>query len=164
MLYYIRYLSYVFRHKWFVMIECFKRGIYRRGIMHDMSKLLPSEMIPYAHFFSRDKKGQRDETGYYKPTDTGDKAFDYAWLLHQKRNKHHWQWWVLPEDEGGLKILEMPDEYRKEMLSDWYGAGKALGTPDVNKWYSANKHKMRLHPKTRAWIEEQLRLSQSRRK
>lgn len=107
------------------------------------------------------KKG-RDKTGYYKPTDTGDKAFDFAWLLHQKRNKHHWQWWVLPEDGGGLKILEMPLKYRKEMICDWLGAAKAQGYGDNRKkWYEKNKDKMKLGPETRKWIEQKIQYNKS---
>ena len=87
---------------------------------------------------------------------TCNKAFDYAWLLHQKRGKHHWQWWILPEDDGGIKVLPMPDKYRKEMLADWRGAGKAQGTPDSYKWYMHNKEKMQLHPDTRKWVECEL--------
>jgi len=140
------------------MVECFKRGLYWQGIAHDFSKLLPSEFIPYARYFygnNSDIRKGRDETGYYKPTDTGDKDFDYAWLLHQKRNKHHWQWWVLPEDEGGIKVLEMPDKYILEMICDWIGAGKAQGFGNNTKeWYNKNKHKMQLHPNTRKKVEE----------
>ena len=108
---YLKYAWYIIKHKWYVMIECFKVGLYWQGITHDLSKLLPDEWFPYANYFYGFKK--RDETGYYKPTDTGDKAFDFAWLLHQKRNPHHWQWWILPEDDGGTKILEMPLKYKK---------------------------------------------------
>ncbi len=156
---YWHYLWYVIRHKWFVMIECFRFGIYWQGLTHDLSKLVPSEFMPYTGHFYGSKIGisrGRDETGYYKPTDTGDAAFDFAWLLHQKRNKHHWQWWILPEDEGGLKILEMPLKYRQEMLADWRGAGRALRTPDTRKWYEKNKIRMSLGDETRAWIEKQL--------
>lgn len=123
------------------------------GVLHDWSKFLPSEFFPYANF---DFYTKRDETGYYKPTDTGDDAFDFAWLLHQKRNKHHWQWWILPEDNGGLKILDMPLKYRKEMLCDWKGAGRAYRTPDTKRWWEANNHKMQLHPNTREWIVREL--------
>jgi hypothetical protein len=63
---------------------------------------------------------------------------------------------VLPEDEGGTKVLEMPDCYRREMLADWRGAGLAQGTPDTLRWYTVNRHKMMLGPETRAWIEGQL--------
>ena len=53
----------------------------------------PSEWIPYANYFLTKPK-QRDEAGYYKPYDTGDKAFDYAWLLHQKTQQTTTgKWW-----------------------------------------------------------------------
>ena len=159
MLSHLKYLRYVIVHKWWVMVECFRHGLYWRGLMHDLSKLLPSEYLPYAAFFyGREQCGQqsRDETGYYKPTDTGDVAFDFAWLLHQKRNDHHWQWWILPEDEGGVKVLPMSRAARLEMLCDWHGAGRAQGKPDTAAWYRKNGHKMQLHPETRAWVEARL--------
>ena len=157
---YFRYLRYVVRHKWFVLLECFKYRQYWLGVTHDISKLFPSEFIPYMnHFYGekgQDIKSGRDETGYYKPTDTGDKAFDFAWLLHQKRNKHHWQWWCLPEDEGGMKVLEMTLKYRQEMVCDWRGAGKAQGKPDTLKWYEKNGYRMSLGDDTRRWVEVEI--------
>jgi len=157
---YLAYLKYVLLHKWFVLIECCHDGMPWRGLLHDISKLLPSEFVPYArHFYNRDgtHKQVRDATGY-KPTDAGDHDFDFAWLLHQKRNRHHWQWWVLPKDGGGTKILEMTDRDRREALADWRGAAQAQNhTRDsVREWYHANKDKMQLGPVTRAWVERQL--------
>lgn len=162
---YIKYLKYIIKHKWFVMIECFKVGLIWQGIIHDVSKLLLSEFIPYANYFYGDKHDisrGRDENGYYKPTDTGDDAFDFAWLLHQKRNRHHWQWWILPEDEGGVKILEINYPYNMEMICDWLGAAKAQGKIPpkddkyfyTKKWYETHKNKMQLHPNTREFIEK----------
>jgi uncharacterized protein DUF5662 len=158
MLRHLLYLKYVLRHKWFVFVECMKLGVpLWIAVWHDWDKFLPDEWFPYVNFFHGPKKQPiRDETGYYKPTDTGDLAFDFAWLLHQKRNRHHWQWWVLPEDDGGTKVLEMSDVYRREMLADWRGAGKAQGTPSTYNWYYKNKDKMTLGQKTREWVEDQL--------
>lgn len=165
---YIKYLSYLLKHRWYVMIECFKQGLIWRGIVHDLSKFLPSEFIPYANFFYGNKgddiKKGRNSTGYYKPTDTGDKKFDWAWLLHQKRNKHHWQYWVLPEDEEGIKIFEIEEPYLTEMICDWIGAGKAQGCfpPkddkyfETRKWYKMNGNKMQLNQKTRGEIERRI--------
>ena len=156
----VQYAKYVIRHKWFVMLACFKHGIPWRGIVHDISKFRPSEWIPYARFFydpNGNKKTRRDSTGYYKPTDTGDVAFDYAWLLHQKRNKHHWQWWCLPKDGGGIKVLPMPRKYALEMYCDWVGAGRAQGVDDwynPGRWYEANKSKMILHADTVRMVED----------
>ncbi len=149
-----QYLKYLLRHIYFVSYACFKKGIWLRGLLHDISKWLPDEWIPYANFFYGKEK-LRNTTGYYKPTDTGNTAFDFAWLLHQKRNRHHWQFWVLPEDNGGIKILPMPHIYRLEMLCDWWGASMAQGYHGKSKtWYKANKDKMQLHPETRKWIED----------
>lgn len=155
---YFKYLWYVIKHKWFVFLECLKYGLIWRGLVHDWHKLLPDELIPYANFFYGEKRKQtRDETGYYKPTDTGDKAFDFAWLLHQKRGRHHWQYWILPTAEDiRYKVLDMPDVYLKEMLCDWRGAGRAQGTPDVLNWYRTNKDKLVLSEYSRLWIENEL--------
>ena len=153
-----RYLAYVLRHKWFVFRECCKVGLRWRGITHDLSKFRPSEWIPYANFFHGPQKRLiRDKTGYYKPTDTGDVAFDFAWLLHQKRNDHHWQWWIVPYDDGGFKVFEMSMSARKEMLADWRGAGRAQRKPDTSAWYEANKGKLQLGEETRLWIEAHLK-------
>jgi hypothetical protein len=140
-------------------LECHKLGITFQGIIHDFSKLLPDEFIPYMNHFGSGIKTGRDKTGYYKPTDTGDPAFDFAWFLHQKRNAHHWQYWCFPKDandDSALKILEMPIKYRKEMVADWRGAGRAQGTPNVLNWYEKNHHKIRLAPRTREWVEKEL--------
>jgi len=156
---YFKYLKYVLRHKWFVMIACFKVGLYWQGLTHDNSKFLPDEFFPYANFFYGKKDSsittKRNSKGYWKPTDTGDKAMDFAWLLHQKRNPHHWQWWILPEDEGGIKQLPMPKKYLTEMICDWEGAGKAQrnSTP-VWEWYKNYCSKMSLHIDTRIELEQ----------
>jgi len=124
------------------------------GIIHDWSKILPSELFPYAYY---DFEAERNEVGYCKSVDTGDLAFDFAWLLHQKRNKHHWQFWTLAKDDGTMKILEMPEKYRKEMLCDWVGAGKAQGYgKNTKEWYTANRDKMQLTSKTRKLIEKEI--------
>jgi hypothetical protein len=124
-------------------------GIIWRGIMHDMSKFLPSEFFAYRDYFY---------SGYeFVPRFIEDK-FDFAWHWHLKRNKHHWQWWIIKYDNGGLKIFEMPEQYRKEMLADWIGVGKAIhGKADIEKWYNDNKSNMALAPETRRWVEEEIR-------
>jgi hypothetical protein len=134
-------------------------GVTWLGVIHDWSKFLPDEFLPYAiHFYGNrhDINRGRDETGYYKPTDTGDKAFDFAWMLHQKRNRHHWQWWILPQDNGSSVSIEMPECYWKEMICDWRGAGRAQGKPNTVAWYEKNKIRMTLHSLTRDEIEDVL--------
>jgi len=102
---YPRYLWQLLRHKWFVFVESCKLGIPLLGIIHDWSKFLPSEFIPYARYFYGNYKDAREIwkflPAYGGPTkEDVDAAFDVAWNLHQKRNKHHWQWWILMNDDS----------------------------------------------------------------
>ncbi|AOQ24571.1 hypothetical protein MTAT_19140 [Moorella thermoacetica] len=150
-----KYLSYILRHKWFVFLESCKLGIPWQGLKHDLSKFSPTEWFPYAETFYGNNASPRDSTGAYDPSQVGG-AFDYAWLHHQHCNPHHWQWWVILGDAGSQKVLPIPDRYRKEMLADWRGAGRAQRKPNTREWYLKNKDKMVLHPATRTWIEEQL--------
>jgi len=156
------YLWYVLRHKWYVFLECCRLGIPWRGVVHDWHKFTHAEWFPYVHFFYNPdgtKKQIRDKTGYYKPDDTGDKAFDQAWFLHQKRAYHHWQSWAFPDTNGNLKLVEIPPKYRLEMLADWRGAARAQGLSrdSVKDWYQANKDKMMLESVSRVYIEAMLR-------
>ena len=139
----LRYTVRLFRHKWFVFLEACKLGIPFLGIIHDASKFLPDEFFAYARSFYG---GLRAEV---KP------EFDAAWNHHQKRNKHHWQYWLLVNDEDGVYPLPVPDVYRREMLADWRGAGRAYGNPDTPGWYAKNRDKIILHPSTRQWVEAQ---------
>ena len=95
-----RYASYVLRHRWFVLVECWRRGLYWRGLTHDLSKLLPSEWFPYVrHFYGPKPECDEDGTEWRtEADDAADAAFDLAWLKHQHRNDHHWQAWLLRED------------------------------------------------------------------
>ena len=161
---YWKYLKYVLKHKWFVFIECCKLGIPLRGLLHDLSKFLPSEFIPYARYFygnwMKESEWYGDKRNYisWERTEMGvSEAFDLAWLKHQKRNPHHWQYWLLQCDSGELKTLNMPSKYCKEMLADWRGAGKAInGKDDTKSWYLKNKDNIIIHPEVREFIEKSL--------
>lgn len=152
---YWAYLRYVLRHKWFVGVaarELGGLGFALFSLRHDLSKLLPSEFVPYSRYFY-----EPDGRPRQRRDSTGDSAFDWAWLLHQKRNRHHWQWYIVPLDDGGTKALPMPERYRLEMLADWVGAGLAQGYGrNTIGWYAKNRDKMVLHPETRAWVEDML--------
>lgn len=146
---YLQYLKYVFRHKWFVFVECCKVGLVWQGLVHDLSKFLPDEMIPYANYFYG---GDKREGRFYTPSQ-GTSEFNYAWLKHQHRNPHHWQYWVLQEDGGNKFPMEMPVKYIKEMVADWKGAGRAQGFNDTLSWYVTNRDKMILGNETRTLVE-----------
>lgn len=154
------YLKYVLRHKRFVYEEGRKLGLGRvQLLVHDLQKFLPSEWFPYVEMFygPLTKPGPSDflkSPVRWKVQED----FDRAWLHHQKLGgKHHWQYWVLREDDGTTKVLEMPDKYRREMLADWRGAGRAIhGKDECQEWYLKSRQTRLLHPKTKAWVEGQL--------
>ena len=53
--------------------------------------------------------------------------------------------------------LPMPEVYAREMVADWVGAGMAInGVSNPQAWYTSNREKMLLHPKTRVFVEELL--------
>lgn len=185
---YWKYFKYVIRHKWYVLIECFKKGQYWRGITHDLSKFLPDEFIPYAkYFYAEDRyltclncsKCSEDCLCVLNGAGVGDgssarnidngrcnyflsvgnrniyeEKFNEAWLKHIHRNKHHWQYWLLQEDDGELKKIEMEGKFVDEMISDWNGAGLAInGVNNTREWYKKNKDKIKLNPRTRHVVE-----------
>ncbi len=145
------------------MLECFRQGLFLRGILHDIDKFYPDEFFPYARYFGKGKfnilRG-RNKTGYYTP-DT--REFKFAWTLHQKRSKHHWQWWTHLAEAGRMEVFEIPEPYITEMMCDWIGAGRAQGNyfkydkwRASREWYHQNKKVMLLHKNTKKEIEKRI--------
>jgi hypothetical protein len=151
-----RYLDYVVRHKWFVLVAGLRMGApLWRLLIHDWSKFLPSEWRAYVRFFyaPQVKSDPRGESASYNPG-AGPIYFNMAWLKHQHRNPHHWQHWVLREDSGNTFALPMPESFVRDMVADWMGAGRAItGRWEVREGYEQNKGKMLLAVETRALVE-----------
>lgn len=83
--------------------------------------------------------------------------FNKAWLHHIHANPHHWQHWILINDdpEKGEIILEMPYEYVIEMICDWWSFGWIQEKlQELFKWYDEHKDYIKLHPKTRKTVED----------
>lgn len=134
------YFKYVIEHKKNVFIECWKDGLYLQAFTHDLSKFSPTEFFSYANYFYGNKE------------DTSNKiAFEYGWLHHQKKNKHHWEYWV---DSDG-KALEIPSKYIKEMICDWKAMSRKFGGT-VQEYYYKNINKANLHISTRCRLEYEL--------
>ena len=141
------YLKYVLRHKWFVLLASVRIGApIWAAIIHDLSKFLPSEWMPYARtFYAPDGSKQYVESD----------SFARAWNDHQKRNKHHWQYWLITWDRGNTEPLPMPHRYILEMVADWMGAGRAItGQWEAKAWYEKNSKAIQLHSTTRMEVEK----------
>jgi len=142
---YLSYTKYLLIHKWWVLVYGWQLKVpLWRLIIHDWTKFLPSEFIPYARTF-RTKEGKKQ----WKPNED----FYRAMLFHHHRHKHHWQYWYLVRERG--QTLEMPNVFRREMLADWRAVSRVRGTSLAN-WYLSQGNKLCLGKYTRTWIEQQL--------
>ena len=130
-----------------VFADCDMEYLSREIDEHDLSKYSEEEFYPYARYFYLDKNNP-----VYK------KEFDKAWNHHQKTNKHHWEYWVMREDEKTIP-LDMPVEEIAHEICDWMSFGFKNGNLlDIGSYYQMNKDRMLMSPKTRKSLEERLQL------
>ena len=118
---------------------------WQAGFSHDQSKSEPDEYEAYDAYFYGGNRSYSVVQEYRK-----------AWLLHLHRNPHHWQYWILINDdpEEGEIILEMPDNYILEMICDWWTFSWADGNlSEIFNWYDEHKKYMKLHRDTRKRVE-----------
>lgn len=113
---------------------------------HDESKSDPNEYVAYDNYFYG---GIRSEAVK--------KDFNYAWLRHIHRNPHHWQHWVLINDDPneGEIIMDMEYRYILEMICDWWAFSWSKGDlREIFKWYDEHKDYMKLSKMTRKTVED----------
>ena len=84
------------------------------------------------------------------------REFNKAFLLHLHRNPHHWQYWVLIQDDPGDDeiVFDMPREYIIEMICDWWSFSWNSGKLDeILSWYAEHKDYIKLSENTRKIVE-----------
>lgn len=133
-------------HKLLVTKFCFKMGLYKQGMLHDLSKYSPTEFWPSVKYFQ----------GTKSPISAERKAKGYSecWLHHKGHNKHHWEYWVdySPLEKRYIS-LDIPVNYVKEMVCDRIAAcmvyQKEKYHPSSALEYLENsEEKNMLHPNT----------------
>lgn len=115
---------------------------------HDESKYSDEEYVAYDHWFY---KYADEHTEYLK------EEFNNAWLHHIHNNPHHWQHWVLVNDDAelGAVAVKMPYEYVIEMVCDWWSFSWKTGNLfEIFDWYEKNKDHIILHEKTREDVND----------
>lgn len=150
---YFLHLKTILKHKWFVMVECFKVGLYWQGIIHDLSKFMPVEFFSSARYFQGDKtpiEAEKAELGYSR-----------AWLNHKGKNKHHWEYWVDWHD-GKIYFCPIPRKYVLEMACDMVGASKAylkgkFSPEEPYKYYLKNKNSFLMRAESKLYLEKLLK-------
>lgn len=112
---------------------------------HDLSKYDAYEYFAYdSYFYGNNRSHQVVQD------------FNYAWLEHIHRNPHHWQYWVLINDdpENGEIVMDIPYVYIIEMICDWWSFSWSKGDlHEIFNWYEERKDYIKLSPKTRKTVE-----------
>ena len=147
------HLKTITAHKARVMRLCFRVGLYRQGLTHDLSKYGPTEFLVGARYFQGDhspNEAERLATGVSS-----------AWLHHKGRNRHHFEYWTdYQQDGSGIGGVEMPAKYVAEMFCDRLAAskvykGKDFAPGDPYSFFEKGKgRRLLLHPATAALLEE----------
>lgn len=183
---YWKHFKTITKHRHKVMWLCFRIGLYKQGLLHDLSKYSPIEFLTSAKYY----QGTRSPINAEKE----DKGYSLAWQHHKGHNPHHWEYWVdnlgpvettrygvfqpqfrnssVPELNKDKIIksteyqskptaIDIPYKYVLEMVCDMVAAGQVyLG----DKWtkesplefYNINKNNMLLHKHTRKLLEHWL--------
>lgn len=125
---------------------------------HDLSKYSIDEWEGYLdHFYPDD--------GDPKNPKEVEIAYKLAWLHHLHNNPHHWNHWVLLDDDGSGKpeAIDMPLEHVLCMLSDWgsFRYGSPPTEDDEFKttedWYNGNKKHMIMTDTTKKLVEKYIK-------
>ena len=146
------------KHKLMVMKYCFKIGLYRQGMLHDLSKYSWTEFSAGCKYYQGNRSpnnAEREATG-----------LSTAWIHHYGRNKHHFEHWV---DYGIdcdtiIKGVPMPRNYIAEMVMDRIRASRTyLGDAYDNhkplEYFLKSKPKLWfVHPQTKKELEGLLRI------
>ena len=145
-------------HRYLVMKGCFKVGLYKQGLLHDLSKYSPSEFLVGAKYYQGNRSpnnAEREAIGYSS-----------AWLHHKGRNRHHYENWIdysTKEIAGGMAPAPMPVKYVAEMLMDRIAACKVYNGAQYTDaaplaYYSKGRENAFIHPQTKELLERLLNM------
>lgn len=148
-----KHLTTINGHRREVRKNCFKCGLYKQGLLHDLSKYSWTEFSKGVIYFQGDRSpndAEREAKGYTS-----------AWLHHKGRNKHHLEYWVdydVKKSAAGMVGMKMPDNYIIEMFCDRVAASKIYQGDKYTdasplQYYEKGKGKYILHPYVKKKLE-----------
>lgn len=143
------HLKTITTHKRIVREGCFRVGLYKQGLFHDLSKFSPTEFLVGAKYYQGDRSpnnAEREAIGYSS-----------AWLHHKGRNRHHYEYWIdysTKAIEGGMAPAPMPKKYVVEMFMDRVAASKTYNKEKYTDshplmYFQSGKGEPMMHPETR---------------
>lgn len=148
----IKHFKTITNHKLLVMKYCFKVGLYKQGLLHDLSKYSWVEFSAGIKYYQGNMSPnaiQRQQEGLSK-----------AWLHHKGRNKHHNEYWIdfLIDGDKVLGGMKMPVKYVVEMFIDRMAASMNYQKENYTnnsplEYYERGKKFTILHDETRELLE-----------
>lgn len=137
------HLRKVQTHRKWVRHYCFGLGLYKQGLLHDLSKYSPMEFFESVKYYQ----------GTSSPIDASKAANGYsmAWFHHRGRNLHHYVSWIDNFDETGGTPILMPYKYFAEMVCDFIAAGRAYQGKNFTfqselLWWKKKREKCKMAP------------------
>lgn len=114
----LEHLKTINAHKWLVMKHCFRVGLYKQGLLHDLSKYSWVEFKVGVKYYQGDRSPNNAERE--------DQGVSLAWLHHKGRNKHHVEYWIDYSEKEAVFMegAKMPLKYVVEMFCDRLAASK----------------------------------------
>lgn len=143
-------------HKLVVMQGCFRVGLYKQGLLHDLSKYTWEEFRTGVRYY----QGNRSPNAAEKE----EKGYSSAWLHHKGRNKHHFEYWtdVSTKDQDWKIVgVKMPVNYLAEMVMDRIAASKIYQGKNYTdaapyEYFARSKDYLVMHPETKAMLNKLL--------
>ena len=150
------------QHKLLVMKGCFQLGLYKQGLLHDLSKYTPEEFFTGVKYY----QGTRSPN----TAEREDKGYSAAWLHHKGRNKHHYEYWIdfnVLDPDYILYLAPMPDKYIVEMFVDRVAAckiynGEKFTCADPLAYYNRGNTGQFLHPDTKKMLVGLLKMYEAK--
>ena len=143
----VGHFSTITAHKIKVGQLCFRCGLYKQGLLHDLSKYSWVEFSAGVKYF----QGNRSPIEKEKET-----------LHHKGRNKHHWEYWV-DMGKNGMQGTAMPVNYVVEMFCDRVTATRIYQKDKYTdqapyEYYLRGRHRYMMHPDTHQLLETMLKM------
>ena len=150
----IKHFITITKHRHLVMKLCFKMGLYKQGLLHDLSKYSYTEFSNSAKYY----------VGTYSPTisERKEKGYSDIWMHHKGRNKHHYEYWFdFSNVEKKYVPIKIPIQYVKEMICDRIAASKVYLKDQYTKssaleYFNRTYDRHEMHKETcellRSWL------------
>lgn len=148
------HFSTITSHKILVGKLCFKCGLYKQGLLHDLSKYSWVEFSAGVKYFQGNRspiEKEKEVVGYSK-----------GWLHHKGRNRHHWEYWI----DGSLQGIfgtKMPVNYVIEMFCDRVAATmiyqkEKYQDDSALQYFMRNQHNYCMHEESKALLRSLLEM------